>query len=234
MDGGAIAFGAVAGLLAVGFLVAFLRTRDRLAAVESSGAAAEARAVELEQRVVEREAALADAERALAAAHLAAAPVVEDDDALVDPETGLFGETYFGVTLASRVAAARRHLRPVAVVFIDVVEGLRDGTPRAAAAGHVADHVRTTLREADTACRLADGRFALVLEDTPENGAVWTVERIRRSLATTDNGLTLWAGIACYPAHAFDATELRERAAQALDAAGQWRQDRIEVATSAD
>jgi GGDEF domain-containing protein len=66
----------------------------------------------------------------------------------------------------------------------------------------------------------------------PENGAVWTVERIRRALAGTHSGHTLWAGIACYPAHAFDAWELFERADQALVAAREWQQDRIEVATS--
>jgi hypothetical protein len=45
-------------------------------------------------------------------------------------------------------------------------------------------------------------------------------------------GQTLWAGIACYPAHAFDAWELFDRAGQALDAAQEWHQDRIEVATA--
>ena len=41
-----------------------------------------------------------------------------------------------------------------------------------------------TVREADIACRLDGDRcFGMVLEDTPENGAVWTVERFRRSLA---------------------------------------------------
>jgi GGDEF domain-containing protein len=96
----------------------------------------------------------------------------------------------------------------------------------------VTEGVRATLRDADTACRLDDGKFALILEDTPENGAVWTVERIRRSLAGQQDRHTLWAGIACYPAHAFDAWELFDRARQALEAAREWQQDRIEVATA--
>jgi GGDEF domain-containing protein len=96
----------------------------------------------------------------------------------------------------------------------------------------VAAGIKVTLRDADTACRLDDGRFALILEDTPENGAVWTVERVRRALATEHPGQTLWAGISCYPAHAFDAGELLERAGLALAAAQEWHQDRIEVATS--
>jgi len=156
----------------------------------------------------------------------------EVPDTLTDPITGLFNESFFRVTLDTRVSAARRHLRPVAVVLVQVAQGVREGTASPVSPMVVADGVRATLRDADTACRLDDGRFALILEDTPENGAVWTVERVRRALAVDHPGQTLWAGIACYPAHAFDAWELFDRAGQALDAAQEWHQDRIEVATS--
>jgi GGDEF domain-containing protein len=152
--------------------------------------------------------------------------------ALTDAKTGLFNEQFFRVTLDTRVSAARRHLRPVAVVLLQVAEGVREGSPSPVAPDVVAGGVRATLRDADTACRMDDGRFALILEDTPENGAVWTVERVRRALAIDHPGQTLWAGIACYPAHAFDAWELFDRAARALEAAREWHQDRIEVATS--
>jgi diguanylate cyclase (GGDEF)-like protein len=96
----------------------------------------------------------------------------------------------------------------------------------------VATSISTTIREADTACRLMDGGYALVLEDTSENGAIWTVERIRRHMATNDPGLTMWAGVACYPAHGFTTDEVLDRADLALDMAREWRQDRIEVASS--
>jgi two-component system cell cycle response regulator len=152
--------------------------------------------------------------------------------ALTDEVTGLFNEQFFRVTLETRVSAARRHLRPVAVVLVQVSTGVREGAPEPTEPALVSEGVRATLRDADTACRLDDGRFALILEDTPENGAVWTVERIRRALAGGEAPFTLWAGIACYPAHAFDAWELFERAAQALAAACEWQQDRIEVATA--
>jgi GGDEF domain-containing protein len=156
----------------------------------------------------------------------------ESQISLTDQLTGLFNEAFFRVTLDTRVSAARRHLRPVAVVLMQVAQGVREGSPSPVSPMVVADGVRTTLRDADTACRLDDGRFALILEDTPENGAVWTVERVRRALAVEHPGQTLWAGIACYPAHAFDAWELFDRAGQALDAAQEWHQDRIEVATA--
>jgi len=153
-------------------------------------------------------------------------------EGLTDPETGLFNHEYFLVSLDSRISAARRHLRPVAVGLVQVVSG-REGPDRPAADPMmVANALRTTLRESDTATRLADGRFGLVLEDTPENGAIWTMERIRRCLAEEDPNLTLWAGVACYPSHAFDVGALIERAESALDAAQDWHQDRIEVATA--
>lgn len=151
---------------------------------------------------------------------------------LTDPMTGLFNHEYFLVALDSRIAAARRHLRPVAVALLHVVDG-RDGGDRPdCEPSIVADALRETLRESDTATRLSDGRFAVVLEDTPENGAIWTMERVRRCIAQDHPNHTMWAGVACYPAHAFDVGALIDRAEAALTAARDWHQDRIEVATA--
>lgn len=200
---------------------------------------AAARERELEARVdqLEREAEMATLEAADIRPAIDDDPdelieEIDGDSSLTDASTGLFNEQFFRVSLDTRVSAARRHLRPVAVVLVQVAEGVREGAPESVAPDLVAEGVRATLRDADTACRLDDGRFALILEDTPENGAVWTVERVRRALAQERPGQTLWAGIACYPAHAFDAWELFDRAARALEAAKEWHQDRIEVATA--
>lgn len=152
--------------------------------------------------------------------------------ALTDPLTGLFSEDYFDVAIEARIAAARRHLRPVGVVVLEVVEGLRVGRTQPGDPKRVATAIKETLREADTACRRRDGHFALLLEDTPETGAIWTAERIRRFLADRDPTLTMWAGVACYPAHGFDADGLLALAEEALGAAREWHQDRIEVAVS--
>lgn len=153
---------------------------------------------------------------------------------LTDPVTGLSSEAYFSVALDARVAAARRALRPVAVALIEVMAGLDDGAVRPADPSTVAGALSATLREADTACRLLDGGFALILEDTPETGAIWTVERVRRLLVAERPGLTLWAGIACYPAHGLEPAEVLVRAEAALELAREWRQDRIEVAATVD
>ena len=120
----------------------------------------------------------------------------------------------------------------MAIGLLDVVEGVQGGEPNQADPMAVTACIRNTLRDADTACRLTDGSYALILEDTPENGAVWTVERIRRALTNQFPDITLWAGIACYPAHAFSTEELLDASRLALTAAREWKQDRIEVATA--
>ena len=155
-----------------------------------------------------------------------------DAAALTDPASQLFSEAYFRVALQSRLASARRHLRPVAVCLLEVAEGQADDRPAAAPATRVAEAIRETLREADNACRLDDGSYAVILEDTPENGAVWTIERVRRNLVSRFGSHTMWAGVACYPAHAFSTEELLEQARAALTVAQEWKQDRIEVAVA--
>lgn len=182
------------------------------------------------RRIAELEAELVESRRPEPAAD---PPGGDDVAALTDPSSQLFSEAYFRVALGSRLAAARRHLRPVAIALLEVTEGLAvDGTGSAAAPTRVAESVRETLRESDIACRLDDGSYAMILEDTPENGAVWTVERVRRNLVSRFGSHTMWAGVACYPAHAFSAEGLLEQARTALQAAREWKQDRIEVAVA--
>lgn len=141
---------------------------------------------------------------------------------LHDPESGLLNEAYFRAALPNRVATARRVLRPISLVLVRL--------DRADVARQVGAALLETLRESDTACRLDTGGFALILEDTPENGAVWTMERMRRLLHEQGTEAVLWAGVASYPAHALEASVLLVLAEGALADACQWSQSRIEVA----
>jgi GGDEF domain-containing protein len=153
-------------------------------------------------------------------------------DDITDPETGVFTQVFFDASLGKRISAARRGLRPLTVAMVEVVE--RVGQPDVAqtAPKPVAEILIETLREADTIARMDSGVFAVLLEDTPENGAIWTLERIRRKISEDLPGRTVRAGMSCYPAYAFDATQLVEQSLAALDAAREWRQDRIEVTTA--
>ncbi|MGI9622065.1 MAG: GGDEF domain-containing protein [Acidimicrobiales bacterium] len=174
----------------------------------------------------------ADAELTNALGHRATDSNTDATEDLRDPDTGLFGEGYFLVTVEQRISSARRHLRPVSIALVEVVADPTNSDPEFVDAVAVTHALAETLRDADTACRLNDGRFGLILEDTPENGAIWTIERLRRALVDQVKTCTLWAGLACYPAHGFDTDEILTQSELALRAARDWPQDRIEVAES--
>lgn len=160
----------------------------------------------------------------------AAADAGHDD--ILDPDTGVFTQVFFDASLGKRISAARRGLRPLTVAMVEVVEHVGLPNVRQTAPKPVADILVETLREADTVARMDSGVFAVLLEDTPENGAIWTLERIRRRVSEELKGCTLRAGMSCYPAYAFDAAQLVEQSLGALEAAREWRQDRIEVTTA--
>ena len=163
---------------------------------------------------------------------LAFAPPLDPETA-VDPGSGLLDQQFFRVLVQQRVAAARRHLQPLAIVLFEV-DGLdRDDTPACdEAIGVLGSTVVRTLRESDAACRVGSTMAAAILEDTAEAGAVWAAERIRGILhqAEPPVGFTISAGISCYPTHALSATELIERAGSALDTARARGRDRLEIA----
>ena len=165
---------------------------------------------------------------------LALAPSGDLEPAM-DTASGLLDQKFFTVLVQQRVAAARRHLQPIAIVIFDI-----DGLDRAddlacdAAIGTLGETMIRTLRESDAACRVGNTMAAAILEDTAEAGAVWAAERIRGTLNQTNRGdlITVSAGIACYPTHALGATELIDRAGCALEAARSQGRDRLEIASS--
>lgn len=159
------------------------------------------------------------------------APSRSSED-ITDPETGVFTQVFFDASLGKRISAARRGLRPLTVAMVEVVERVGEPDVAQTAPKPVAEILVETLREADTVARMDSGVFAVLLEDTPENGAIWTLERIRRKISEDLPGRTVRAGMSCYPAYAFDAAQLVEQSLAALDAAREWRQDRIEVTTA--
>ncbi len=159
----------------------------------------------------------------------AAASLSEEEKDAFHANRGLLGPDYFPIAVRSRINSARRFLKPVSVVEMRIVPA---GGPNGLDGETVNRTVVSVIRECDTACLLGSGRLGLVLEDTPENGAVWAVERIRRTLAQLDSDCHVWAGISCYPAHAMNAEELLASARDAYSRAQDWSQDRIEVAVS--
>jgi len=152
------------------------------------------------------------------------------DASLLDPSSGLFAQPFFLATVSWRLIACRRVLRPLALALFEVVDGLPDGPIVPSDPNVVTAMIKATLRTSDIAARMADGSYGLMLEDTPEDGAVWAVERLRRSLGSKTGSRVVRAGVACYPGHALTPTDILHSANSAFATAREWPQDRIEVA----
>ncbi len=166
---------------------------------------------------------LAEKRAAIAVSELATLREIEQvgplqERTVLDRETGLPDVRFFEVALDSRISAARRHLWPVTVVLLEF-------TPHpehrmSAAISSFTTLLKSTLREADVACRVAPRTFALLLEDTNEAGGVWAAERLQVALAGDTIGAQgLSAGIASYPTHGLQAGEVLARARGALNRA---------------
>ena len=192
-----------------------------------------ARAARFESEAIQARAKLAEAMRGelLAADSDEPTPTVATD-AIIDSDTGLFSQVFFDASLVKRISAARRGLRPLSIAVADVVLAVGTEQIHPAPARPVANVMIDVFREADTLARSDDGLYLILLEDTPENGAIWTLERLRRKIAEDLPGHTLWVGLSCYPAYGFDGDQLADQARRALDSAREWQQDRIEVTTS--
>jgi diguanylate cyclase (GGDEF)-like protein len=148
-------------------------------------------------------------------------------EGLIDEETGLPDGRYFERTLDQRVAISRRQLRPVSVVLLQLERDDRVDDSWFASLLH------RVLRESDTACRISNDLYGLILEDTAEAGGVWAAERVRAFMAHDGKPIEIVsAGVASYPSHALDAPELFSRGKVALEQANSKGRGQVEVATA--
>ena len=127
------ALGVVAAVLLIAFVVLLWRLVTLARAARHEIDDLTEKVTELEQDVEKQAKARNDAESQLASRiQLTAMRRATQVNALTDGATGLFSEGYFTVALDARIAAARRNLKPVAVVLIEVIEGLEDTAPKPA------------------------------------------------------------------------------------------------------
>jgi GGDEF domain-containing protein len=139
-----------------------------------------------------------------------------------DDLTGIYDSDFTRETLELRVIAARRFLRPLALVLFEA-EGAGSNDVSAATA--------LTLREVDVLGRDSEtGAYALLLEDTSDAGAVEAVTRLRDRLDRVLAGQRFVAAVACYPTQGVAPVELLDRARTALYVARAAGGDQIEVA----
>ncbi len=136
-----------------------------------------------------------------------------------DAETGL-PHLNLEDALETRLAIARRQLWPLSVVYLEFRPHPSELEGRALTLGGLASVVRVSLRSSDTALRVGEDRLVLILDDTNEQGAVWTVERLQESIdSQLGPVLHLIAGIASYPTHGLSTKEILIAAERALERA---------------
>ncbi len=144
-------------------------------------------------------------------------------EGISDPVTGMLNDLFFAGLVATKVATARRRLWPVSIALLHVNFGsaVSDKSDEQKAANEFAESIMSTIRDADVACRLSRKTFALILDDTDEDGGAWASERIQLAQARKgDSRISkVSAGVASYPSHGIEATEILSKAREALEKA---------------
>jgi diguanylate cyclase (GGDEF)-like protein len=173
------------------------------------------------------------------------------EGALQDPLTGLYNRRHLEERLASELAAAQRHGRPVSLLMCDVdhFKSINDAHGHLAgdeALKMVAFVLRGAVRKEDVLARYGGEEFVIVARETPLEGAQSLAERVRRAVersrcawqgldlgVTVSIGVTVSGGAAAYVAGRTD-RELLQAADRALYAAKAGGRNRVVAARLED
>jgi diguanylate cyclase (GGDEF)-like protein/putative nucleotidyltransferase with HDIG domain len=168
------------------------------------------------------------------------------EEARVDPKTGLFNARYFAATLADELGRAQRFERPLTLIMADL-DLLRDiNNTYGHLAGDavlqgIAETFRTQLRHFDVPARFGGEEFAILLPETPPEQAFEIADRIRRAVAeqpfdveTSSEPIraTISIGVSAFPRDAADANELIHQADLAVYRAKLQGRNRVLDASS--
>jgi diguanylate cyclase (GGDEF)-like protein len=155
-----------------------------------------------------------------------------------DAHTGLYNRWHFDDSLGKELERSTRHKRSMAVLLVDVDHlshinhhfGPEKGDE---AIKHVAQIIKSTLRDIDIPCRYDGDSFAIILPETAIEPAQDVAERLRQNIRnSTTPGIgmvTVSIGMATYPTNGNDPTELIKSLEQALDIAKFEGRDRLKV-----
>ena len=168
------------------------------------------------------------------------------EEARVDPKTGLFNARHFAVALNEELLRAERFERPLSLVMADL-DLLRDiNNTYGHLAGDavlqgIAEVFRAQLRHYDVPARFGGEEFAILLPETPPEQAFEIAERIRRTVAESSFDVetssepiraTISIGVAGYPRDGSDANELIHQADLAVYRAKLQGRNRVLDASS--
>ncbi|MFN2381966.1 MAG: GGDEF domain-containing protein [Guyparkeria sp.] len=108
-----------------------------------------------------------------------------EQQALIDELTGLGNRRDFVRQLDTLFSQHRRNDLPVSLILLDIVQYINHHGPSAEDRVLCAfgDCLRETLRGMDMSFRIADHEFAVILPDTPINGAAAVADKLRLAAA---------------------------------------------------
>jgi diguanylate cyclase (GGDEF)-like protein/putative nucleotidyltransferase with HDIG domain len=168
------------------------------------------------------------------------------EEARVDPKTGLFNARHFAAALNEELLRAERFERPLSLIMADL-DLLRDiNNTYGHLAGDavlqgIAEVFRSQLRHYDVPARFGGEEFAILLPETPPEQAFEIAERIRRTVASRAYDVetssepiraTVSIGVAGYPRDGSDANELIHQADLAVYRAKLQGRNRVLDASS--
>jgi diguanylate cyclase (GGDEF)-like protein len=159
-----------------------------------------------------------------------------------DELTSLYNRRFFSIRLEEEVARHRRFARPLSLVLLDV----DDFKPLDDAPGHrsknqtlrqVADILQKNSRAVDVIFRYGDSAFAVLLVETPGEGARSYAEHIQKALhafaSDHERSITASLGVACCPDDVTTADGLTRAAEEALGSSKREGKNCVVVFTEA-
>jgi diguanylate cyclase (GGDEF)-like protein len=160
-----------------------------------------------------------------------------------DPLTGLFNRRYLEESAERELHRMARRNQPAALVMIDLDHFKRFNDTFGHGGGDAllrafGQFLREHLRKEDIACRYGGEEFCLLIIESTLEETVRRVEELRsdvKRLGAQHDGrplgtVTLSAGVASYPRHGREITDLIAAADRALYRAKREGRDRIEAA----
>jgi len=151
-----------------------------------------------------------------------------------DPLTGLYNRQLLNIRLSEELARSRRHVRPLALLLVDIDHFKRINDTHGHLVGDemlvaITSLIAKHIREVDCMARYGGEEFIILAPDMTENNArLQLAERIRSAVANEEFNIlpgkqnlrvTISVGLALYPTDAKNERDLLSAADQALYAA---------------
>ena len=170
-------------------------------------------------------------------------PVLEEE-ARVDPKTGLFNTRHFTAALDDELERSTRLQRPLSLLMVDldllrVINNSYGHLAGDAVLQGIAAVFRRELRHCDVPARFGGEEFSVLLPETSPRGGGQDGQRIRRAVAASEFVVetstdpiraTISIGVATFPDDGKNARELIHRADVAVYEAKLQGRNRVQVA----